>query len=168
MKVYFLFGKAGAGKSYIGNFMQSHFSAIHFDADKLLTPEMKDFIAHDKQFTQAMVNVYMTKIKEKINFFYTNITDNSAVVITQAAYRNINRLDILKAFPEIIFILIHAESEVCLTRIRVRNHGVTVPYAKAMEPYFELPEPGFNYITIDNNGATQEALFERIKAIFDE
>lgn len=165
MKIYFLFGKAGAGKTYVGNLMQSHFNAIHFDADKLLTREMKDFIAQGKQFTQEMVNVYMTRIKEKINFFYTNITDNSAVVITQAAYRNINRLDILTAFPQIIFVLIHAESEICLMRIETRNHGVTVPYAKAMEAYFELPYPGFHYITIDNNGVTQETLLEQIRTI---
>ena len=167
MKVYFLFGKAGAGKSYVGNFIQLNFNIPHFDAEELLTNEMKNSIATARQFTQEMINTYMITVKEKIKIFYKSIPENSAVVISQAAYRNINRLDILKEFPEIKFVMIHAESEICLARINARNNGVTASYAKEMEQYFELPEPGFNYTIIDNNEETHPLLFDRIQAMFE-
>ena len=127
MKMYFLFGKAGAGKNYVGDFMQAHFNVTHFDADKLLTDEMKDFIANGKQFTQE--------------------------------------LDIMKTFPAIIFVMIDAKSNVCLARIKKRHHGVTATYAKAMEHYFELPDPKLNYKIIDNNEGTDELLFASIQAL---
>ena len=165
MKMYFLFGKAGAGKNYVGDFMQAHFNVTHFDADKLLTDEMKDFIANGKQFTQEMVNHYMSGVKEKIDFFYKNSADDSIIVISQAAYRNINRLDIMKTFPAIIFVMIDAKSDVCLARIKKRHHGVTATYAKAMEHYFELPDPKLNYKIIDNNEGTDELLFASIQAL---
>lgn len=148
MNIYIFFGQSGAGKSFLANQLQENNGFLHFDGDQILSPKMINFITQGKVFTQSMVDEYTELLKQKIRFFYE--TSNGTVIISQGLYRNKNRLEILKEFPNIQFFLITADAEKCYERIQGRTNGITVEYAQKISPLFE-PPTGFDFIKIDNN-----------------
>ncbi len=148
MKIYILFGKIGSGKSFVGDHLQNNYGFHHFDGDWILTDKMKEFVEHGKKFTQEMVDEYTENLKEKIKFFYDHYT--IPIVISQGLYRNKNRLDILKEFPNIQYIFIHADDKLCYDRVETRKNWITLSYAMEISQLFESPH-GFNYATIINN-----------------
>ena len=148
MKIYILFGKAGSGKNFVGDYLQNHYHWLHFDADQILTEEMKEYICLEKQMPAELIDEYMRILKIKISFFYETVT--VPVVISQAMYRNKNRLALLTEFPNLQFVWVTAEDEVCYQRIKRRHNHVTVNYAQKISVLFE-PPVGFNYLRIENN-----------------
>lgn len=148
-KVFILFGKTGVGKSYIGEYLQQHHGFLHFDADQLITEPMKQCIVLGEQMRQEMIDDYMEIVKGKIRYFYHGDFPEP-VVMSQALYRNKNRLDILNEFPNIHMVLVEADEALCYQRIQARNNAVTVTYAKNISALFESPQ-GFDYAVIDNH-----------------
>ena len=148
MSITILFGKAGSGKSFIGEYLQNHYHCLHFDADQLLTDEMKKYIRLEKQMPVELIDEYMEILKRKIRDFYQ--TQTIPLIISQAMYRNKNRLSLLQEFPQLKFIWVTADEKVCYERIKQRNNSITVSYAEKMSLLFELPE-GFSYGLIENN-----------------
>ncbi len=144
-----LFGKTGAGKSYIGDYLQSKHCFHHFDADQILTDEMKACIRLNKLMTPVMVDQFVESLKKKIAFFYHQYS-TSDVVISQGLYRNKNRLDLAKQFPKLQFVWVNTDEQVCYKRVAKRTNWVTVEYAKKISHLFEEPE-GFNHIELKNS-----------------
>ena len=85
MKIYILFGKSGSGKNYVGDYLQNQYNWLHFDADQIITDDMKDCIRLGKQMSVEIIDTYMEILKENIKFFYK--TQNVPTVISQAMYR---------------------------------------------------------------------------------
>lgn len=148
INIYFLFGKAGSGKSFIGNYLQNHYHWRHFDADQLLTAELKTHIALEKPMPEALIDDYMAILKKQIRDFYQAPT--VPVVISQAMYRNKNRLNLQQAFPRLRLIWVTAEDSICYQRIQQRNDSLSLRYAQKITTLFEPPE-GFSYEIIANN-----------------
>lgn len=149
--VYIIFGKAGSGKSYIGDLLENQFDFIHFDGDSILTEEMKSYIREEKTFTQSMVDDYVNKLSETIKNFYDY---QKPVIISQALYRNKNRLELIENFPNIKFILANAKDDICYDRIEKRGNWVSVNYAKQIRSFFEEPKHSIINIENDLNGKT--------------
>jgi adenylate kinase family enzyme len=70
MKIFILFGKAGCGKSFVGDFLQNRYHWLHFDADQMITDKMKEYIRLEKQMPVALIDEYMEILKTKIKYFY--------------------------------------------------------------------------------------------------
>ena len=153
MDITILFGKAGSGKSFIGEYLKNHYHWLHFDADQLLTNEMKEYIRLEKQMPVELIDEYMEILKHKIRDFYK--TQTMPLVISQAMYRNKNRLSLLQEFPKLKFIWVTADDKICYERIKQRNNDVTIVYAEKISSLFEPPE-GFNYGLVENNGQPLE------------
>lgn len=153
MSIYFLFGKSGSGKSFIGDYLQNHYNWFHFDADQLLTKEMKQYIRLENQMPVELIDEYMEILKIKIANFYQIQT--KPIVISQAMYRNKSRLKLAQEFPQLQFVWVTADDQICYQRIKQRHNNVTVSYAQKINPLFELPE-GFNYDLLENDGRILE------------
>lgn len=58
MTVYFLFGKTGSGKSYLGRLLEKQ-NIIHIDGDKHITQRMLDCLIEDEQMTPDMIDEFV-------------------------------------------------------------------------------------------------------------
>lgn len=153
MSIVILFGKAGCGKSFIGDYLKNHYHWLHFDADQLLIEVMREYIRLEKQIPVEFIDEYMEILKGKIRDFYQ--TRTTLIVISQAMYRNKNRLSLLQEFPQLRFVWVTANDNIRYERIKQRNNSVTVSYAEKISPLFESPT-GFHYHQIENNGQSLE------------
>jgi gluconate kinase len=160
MKIYFFFGRSGAGKSFLGNYLQEKYQFTHFDGDSILTKKMRELIIEEEKFTQEMVDEYNQNLIENIQQLY--LTSNKNVVISQGLYRNKNRLEIHQQFPDIQWILIHADAPLCAERVAQRKNHVTAMYANKISHLFEPPQ-GFSYATFNNNSQDFLTLEAEIK-----
>ncbi len=106
-----------------------------------------------------MIDRYMDDLKQQICYFYEHATQ--PVAISQGMYRNKNRLDLLREFPNLQFVWVKASDAICYQRIKQRNNAVTVAYARKIIAVFEPPE-GFAYMTIDNNANVIKSTFELV------
>ncbi len=158
MPIYIFFGKTGSGKSFLANYLQDNYNFFHFDGDQILTSDMKEYISKNKTFTQMMVDEYTTVLKEKIKSFLNDY--QRPIIISQAMYRNKNRLEILTEFPNIQFVFINAEEQTCYQRIKSRNNWVTAEYAQKISLLFDPPS-GFNFIEINNDDSENMQAIER-------
>jgi gluconokinase len=147
-----LFGLSGSGKNFVAEILKQSFGFEFFDADSILPQEMLDCIAQKKMFTQAMRDKFTRDIKEKITELQS--TDASEkLVVTQALYKEKNRLEIQNAFPDAHFIHVQADVETIQTRLLKSHREVDPNYAKKISVNFESPQ--LTHITLINN--TNEA-----------
>ncbi len=163
--IYVLFGKSGSGKSYVGEWLQQTYGFLHFDADSLLTPEMRNFIKHEKNFTQEMVDDFTEQLIKKIRVLRQD--QNSPIVISQALYRTKNRKQLQNRYPDLTFILINASDNTCLQRVRDRENSITEDYAKMMLPYFQYPDSEEHYHTVNNDANGYEHLVNQLDRLID-
>lgn len=65
MAVYFLFGKTGSGKSYIGGLLEK-LNILHIDGDKHITQKMLDCLIEDEQMTPEMIDEFVNVLIDVI------------------------------------------------------------------------------------------------------
>ena len=137
MTVFIAFGLAGAGKTHFANWAANHFNIHCEDADSWLTPAMRLYIRDGKLFTPDMLNDYFNRVIQKIAELKRIYPD---IIVAQAFYREINRQQLLAAYPDAIFIHVYADERVILQRLLSRDNEVTLDYARKNASYFEQPQ----------------------------
>lgn len=152
--ILILFGLAGSGKSYVGDFLAARFNFYHQDADLWLTPEMESYIAMNKVFTTEMVESFTGIIIEKLESL-VNIYPR--IVISQGLYRKFQREIIAKYFfnYEVKFIQVSCSDEIIVERLASRGNKVNFAYASLIKKYFEPEEKG---LIINNDNFDLETL----------
>lgn len=135
--IIILFGLSGAGKNFVGELLQNEFGYYYWDADQALSEEMQQHITQKKAFTQSMrdelVHIVINKIAQ-LKPLYPN------VVISQALYKEQNRAQLQKAYPDIKMFYVQANSDLITQRLMKRNGLVNVHYAKKIAVNFEIPQ----------------------------
>jgi gluconate kinase len=172
MTVYFLYGKTGSGKSYIGSLLEQH-HIIHIDGDNYITQTMKDCLAKRVQMTPTMIDEFVEALIDVINQKKKENPEQS-FVISQALYLDKHRLKLLKAIPDLQFVLMDVKPVLRAGRIssRFQNNEskVSLSYAIGMDKFFE--DPTHDIIRFENNQDSDEALLEQIQekmpALFSE
>ncbi|WP_454784166.1 hypothetical protein [Legionella sp. WA2024007413] len=162
MTVYFLFGKTGSGKSYIGKMLEK-LDIIHIDGDKHITPRMLDCLIEDEQMTPEMIDEYVSVLIEVIKTQKEKDPARS-FVISQAMYLDKYRLKLLHAIPELKFVMIDVEPKVrehfITQRFQNKESKVSPRYAKEMDKFFETPS--HDIIRFENNLQTEDFFMEQI------
>ena len=132
-----LFGKIGSGKSYIGQLAQERYGYVFHDMDWDLPTEMKESIERHDEVTQDMRDQFtiatvdrIRKLKEK----------NDRICISQALFKNQNRVTIQSELPDVDFIWVDAREALISERLKKRT-GFTASayYANLINPNFEIP-----------------------------
>lgn len=129
-----LFGKSGVGKTYLGKLLKRSSDNLFFlEGDELLTEEMKDSISNKVKFTQQMRDEFTQLLIEKIE---TLSKLHKNIVVAQGLYKQKNREQILKIFPEAIFIQVNCEK---------RNPLIDKDYAEKIASEFEPMEGAIQF-----------------------
>lgn len=163
MTIYFLFGKTGSGKSYIGELLEQ-LKIIHIDGDAHLTQKMRDCLIEDEQMTPEMIDEFVDVLIEVIRSKKVELPKQSFVV-SQALYLDKHRLKLLKTIPDLKFVMIDVTPVIRASRVtsRFRNKEskVSLHYANQMDKFFEVPS--HDVILLENNKASDEALIAEIQ-----
>lgn len=144
--LYFFYGLAGSGKTYVGQWFAREYHYHFEDADQWLTTEMQEAIRKSEPFTQVMRDHYFEIIITNIKLLQMRYPN---LVISQACYKEKNRQQLRDAFTDIQFILIEAQKSVLVNRLLIRKNEATLEYANQITRQFEPPVG--NDIRINND-----------------
>lgn len=162
MTIYFLFGKTGSGKSYIGRLLEQ-LNILHIDGDKHITPRMLDCLIEDEQMSSDMIDEFVNVLIDVIKT-QKEKTPTQSFVISQAMYLDKNRLKLLNAISDLKFVMIDVAPRLrenfITSRFQNKESKVSPQYAKEMDKFFE--KPSHEIILFENNENTDEILIEQI------
>ena len=159
--IKFLFGKAGSGKSHIGE-AASRLYGFHFhDADHDLPEAFRQAIAAGGGVTEKMREEYLVVM---IATLQRLVSEHLNVCVSQALFRDRMRLRILEAVPAVEFVWVDAPDDVLWARLEARGgHIASRPYAQMVNSLFEVPTvPHAKFVNDDN----PIRFAEQMKAIF--
>jgi len=164
MTIYFLFGKTGAGKSYIGKLLEQ-LNILHIDGDTHITSRMRDCLNEAEQMTPDMIDEFVDALIQVINR-QKEKNPTQSFVISQAMYLDKHRLRLLNAIPELQFVLIDVPQPLRESRISSRflnrESKVSLDYAIRMDSFFQ--PPSHEKILIENTQGPDEILIDQIYA----
>jgi gluconate kinase len=160
--IFFLFGPAGVGKNYVAETLATHFGYHFWDADEALPLDMQTYIACKQVFTQEMRDRFTQII---ISNTETLAEKYPHLIVTQALYKERNRLQLAEAFPGAQFILIKTKLENIIRRLKKRDNLVDQIYAEKIQSQFEEPLLPHNSII---NNADQAEIIKQFQILFKE
>jgi len=165
MTVYFLFGKTGSGKSYIGEQLE-RMGIHHIDGDKHITQRMRDCLLEGEQMTRDMIDAFVEVLVNVIKAQKLKAPQQS-FVISQAMYMDHHRHRLLSAIPELKFVMIDVIQAIREDRVSSRfdnnQSKVSLSYAKDMDKFFEAPT--HEVLLLQNNLNSTTALVADIKQV---
>ncbi|MHB1947156.1 MAG: shikimate kinase [Gammaproteobacteria bacterium] len=154
-----LFGLAGAGKSYAGEILANHFNYYFWDADGALPEKMRESVHNKQAFTQEMRDEFISLMIDKIKDLCET---HQNLVVSQALYKETNRNEIKKYFPDALFIHVKSDPAIVLQRLKDRNDWVDPTYADQIAANFEEPQLPHKILI---NNQDEKAVIEQLKLI---
>ena len=159
--VVYFYGLAGAGKNFAGDILARLTGRPVYHADEDMTAEMRLAIAEKRSFTPEMRDRYFVIVAKRINEL-RRIHGNSGLVATQATYKAQHRAYLAAKVPEIDMVLVTADDENILERLRRRGDDVTSAYAAIIKNNFEPPPAGSKTIVNNEDEAEIIRQFENL------
>ena len=160
-QVIYLFGLAGAGKSYVGQLIAANSDYNPYEADQDLTPEMRAAIKNKQPFTDDMRDNYYALILQKIQ---TLLKEHSRIVVMQATYKQRHRDMLKRALGNNLALLeVCADQNVLVQRLIDRGDQVDPAYAHSIAKNFEVPNP--SQLKIINN-ADDSSVIKQLNQLF--
>jgi gluconate kinase len=160
--VLFLFGKSGAGKSYVGNIIAQKLGWHVYDADDDITVEMQMALKEKRPFTNEMRDQYFPIVVENI---LSRLKLHEHLIVTQGVYKQRHRLYLKSRIPNLELVFVDASEHSIGGRLVSREKGIDNESANALANDFEFPKKGTKVIT--NNGGTKEILEQLIQLFPD-
>jgi carbohydrate kinase (thermoresistant glucokinase family) len=159
--IKFLFGKAGSGKTHIGEAASRSYGFHFHDADQDLPEAFRQAIAAGGGVTEKMRQEYLEAMIVTIRRL---ASEHANVCVSQALFRDRMRLRILQAVPAVEFVWVDAPDDVLWARLEARGgHIASRPYAQMVNRLFEAPTVPHARFINDGN-AVQFA--DQMKKIF--
>jgi gluconate kinase len=155
------FGLAASGKTFVSRIIGENFGFHVAEADEWLPENMQHAINAKETFTDSELSGFVDKIIHNITELQNNNCQD--IVISQALYRDKNRRQILKAFPDAQFLEISARPETIEKRLLKRNDWVDADYAHSMQQYFE---PMHDARVIDNDSDGEAHVLNQLHEFF--
>ncbi len=163
MKIIVLFGLPGAGKSYIGDLLQSDFGFYHYDGDCSLPKIMKQAIFKKLPIDDSMRNLFFKRLTQKTKKLSKNYKN---LVISQTFIKEKYREHFLNQIPNTQFIFIKANKSVRERRLLARlEYPLDIKYSQKMTTIFEKPK--INYKQIINNTDGEKELKLKLQKILN-
>jgi len=157
-----LFGKAGSGKSHVGEEASLVYGWHFHDADEDLPERFRRAIERQEQVTDDIREEYTEAI---IRTARCLMAAHGNVCICQALPRNRVREKILRAIPSVEYVWIDAPDELITERLRGRSgHLASIEYAETMNRIFETPTVPHVKLVNGNDPAERH---RQMSSIFD-
>jgi gluconate kinase len=157
-----LFGLSASGKNFVGEILAEQFNYHFWDADTILPPVMLDAIKQKATFTQQMRDDFTTNIIQHVTQIQKQ---HNNLVVTQAFYKESNRLQLLHAFPTAKLVQIKAEPSIIAARLEKNNKSIDIDYAEKIKVNFE--DTKLPHTAIVNN-TDKTAVISQIKTILNQ
>ena len=160
--IKFLFGKAGSGKSHIGEASRAY--GFHFhDADADLPEDFRQAMGRGGGVTEEMREALIASIVATIGRLTAAHRD---VCISQALVRDRLRSRILQAVPSVEYVWVDAPDDVLRARLESRPaHVASKTYAQTVNSLFEPPTVPHRKFENDGNPAKFAA---QMRVLFGE
>jgi gluconokinase len=159
--IKFLFGKAGSGKSHIGEVASRSYGFYFHDADQDLPDAFRKAMERGGGVTEEMREEFTAILIATIERLASAHRD---VCISQALVRNRIRERLLQAVPSVELVWVDAPDDVIAARLESRaDHIASKTYARMVNDLFELPTVPHARFMNDGNAAR---FTEQMKAIF--
>jgi gluconokinase len=156
----FLFGLAGAGKTFCGTLLAERLGYYCYDLDADCTPAMREAIAQGLPFSDAMRDEFFAIVCERIAELHVK---HPRMIVMQAAYKQRHR-DLVKGhFPELEMVWIDAPDELICDRLQARGDAVNADYATTIRSNFEAPSAGKRLI---NDVTDSNEILESFTGLF--
>lgn len=157
----YLFGLPAAGKNYAGRVLAEAFGYTFYDGDQDLTQEMRDAVRDERPFTDDMRDRFYAVLIDRIAALRA---DHPNLAFCQATFKERHRLQMIDAFPDVVFVLVEAEPDVRLSRLARGGNPVTVDYARRIDGFFERPRHP-HFVITNNDG--REDVVRQLAALLD-
>lgn len=157
----FLYGLAGAGKSYVGWIIAERFGYSPYDLDKDLTSAMRQAIVAKVPFTDEMRDEYFDVVIRRIGELKTL---HPRLVVMQGAYKERHRNKVRDAHSDVEFVWVDAPEALIRQRLTVRGDVVSPEYAATIAANFEVPPEGS--IRLLNDNSARDELAKRFEELF--
>jgi gluconate kinase len=142
-----IFGKPGAGKSYVADILRDTFSYTIHDGDEDLPDDMKLALNKKMPITDAMRKRFIQNIIASTKILVIKFPK---LVIHQTFLKEFMRDQFLEHFPDARFILVESDDAIRETRYMKRKYfNLGLPYLRIMTQLFEAPQ--IPHLTIYNN-----------------
>lgn len=141
--VLYIYGLAGAGKTYVGEIIGSVAGWYVYEADDDLTPDMKKARDEKKLFTSEMRDEFFCIVADRILQLRL---EHEHVVVTQATYMKQHRDYLARRIPDMDFICVTASDEIIDRHLTDRDNDIDRPYAASMRKNFQPPPEGSKII----------------------
>ena len=160
-RLLLIFGKPGAGKSYVADIAARSFGYFSHNGDDDLPPQMKELLFQKGTITDAMRKKFAGNIiatVKKLSEKHENI------ILHQTFLKEFMRIQILDAFPYAKFILVEADDAIREKRYLKRAYfNLGLPYLRHMTDLFEPVQVPHTVLKNNSEGATH--IMEQLKNI---
>lgn len=144
------YGLAGSGKTHIGQQVAQHTGRFFYDADTDISDAMKQALAEQRPFTDAMRDEFFPRLAGRIRQLQAQ---HGALVIAQGVYKQRHRAYLQAAFPAMDLWCVQCPEAVRLQRLQGRASGISAASARALLADFEPPLPGQRVLQNDGDDA---------------
>jgi gluconate kinase len=156
----FLFGLAGAGKTFCGRLIAGRLGYFCYDLDTDCTPAMKSAIQAGQSFTDQMRDDFFEVVCARISQL---VALHPKVLVMQAAYKNRHRALVMSRFPAAGLVWVDSPDDLITKRLRARGDIVSAEYAERIRANFEAPTQGARLV---NDIEDTEELLTRFTDLF--
>lgn len=156
----FLFGLAGAGKTYCGNLLSNRLGYFCYDLDTDCTSDMKAAIAEGRAFTEKMRDDFFGIVSTRIGELKAL---HPRLIVMQAAYKERHRALVTAHHPGLAMVWVDAPDELISQRLEARGDSVSAEYATRIRANFEAPAGGPRLV---NDVADPEQILSRFVGLF--
>ena len=158
--VLFFFGLAGAGKTHVGRLVSQRTGRFFYDADDDISDEMRQALADQRPFTEAMREEFFPRVVERIKALQQQYT---TIVVTQGVYKQRHRDYLIRQIPDIEMLCVTCSQAVLQQRLAARAQGISPDSAAALLADFEPPAPAMHVIHNDGDDA---AVVRQLRALY--
>jgi gluconate kinase len=149
-----IFGKPGAGKSYIANVLRDMFGYVIHDGDDDLPADMKQALKEKLPITDDMRKQFIENIITSTSILSVK---HSNLAIHQTFLKEFMRKQFMQEFPHATFILVQCDDAIRETRyVKRRYFNLGLTYLRYMTKLFEAPHIPHAIIYNNNKEGTSE------------
>lgn len=146
-----VFGKPGAGKSYIADVAARNLGYFPYNGDTDIPQDMNDALFQKKEITDTMRRQFLDAMIASIAALSTT---HDKIIVHQTFIKECMRKKVLDTFPYAKFLLVEADDAIREKRYMKRKYfNLGLPYLRRMSDLFEPVQIPHSKIINDDEGA---------------